>query len=182
MSTTSAPPKTKPVSDSVPKVNDELAVGADLEFQRHWWKFERAVWWLFGVLVFLDLLGVFGRGPLAKANLRTSDGSMDIKYERIERLGTPSLMTIQFGGPAIHDGKIELLVSESLVKELGTQRVVPQPAISQIGGGKIRYTFPASRYPATVQFQLAPAQAGKAHLNLEVAGFEQAAADIYVLP
>ena len=182
MSAMSPPPKTKPISDSVPKINDEIAVGEDLEFQQRWWKFERAIWWLFGVLVILDVLGCFGRGPVANAKLQTPDGSMDIKYERIERLGTPSMMTIQFGGSAIRDGKVELLVSESLVEELGTQRVIPQPAMSKVGNGKILYSFPASTYPATVQLGLAPTRAGMCHLSLEVPGFNRVNTNIFVMP
>jgi len=50
---------TEPVQDSVSKVNDELAVGSDLEFQRRWWKFERGVWIFFILLIVLDVLGVF---------------------------------------------------------------------------------------------------------------------------
>jgi hypothetical protein len=86
--------KTEPVTDSVPKINDEVAVGEDLEFQRSWWRFERCVWILFAVLVFLDVLGVFGRGPLAKAHAEAADGSMKIDYERVERFSTPSIMTV----------------------------------------------------------------------------------------
>ncbi len=96
---------TEPVVDSVPKVNDELAVGEDLEFQRKWWRFENAVWIFFALLILLDLLGVFGRGPLANARAETSDGSMQIQYERVERFSTPSLLTIRFGASAIRDQK-----------------------------------------------------------------------------
>ena len=56
-----APDSTQPVTDSVPKINDELAVGEDLAFQRRWWRFENAVWIFFALLVILDLIGAFGR-------------------------------------------------------------------------------------------------------------------------
>lgn len=29
---------TEPVQDSIPKINDELAVGTDMEFQDRWWR------------------------------------------------------------------------------------------------------------------------------------------------
>jgi hypothetical protein len=64
-------PFTKPVEDSVARVNYEVAVGEDLEFQRKWWKFENAAWVLFTLIIIIDLLGVFGRGPVAKAKHRT---------------------------------------------------------------------------------------------------------------
>ena len=37
----------KSIDDSVAKVDGEVAVGEDLEFQRKWWKFERAIWVFF---------------------------------------------------------------------------------------------------------------------------------------
>lgn len=66
----SASPITRRVKDDVPRYNDEVAVGEDLEFQRKWWKFENAVWLFFGVIILCDILGVFGRGWLAKARLQ----------------------------------------------------------------------------------------------------------------
>ncbi len=172
----------KPISDSVPKINDDLAVGADLEFQRRWWKFENKIWWIFGILVIMDVLGCFGRGPLANAKISASDQSIVVKYERIERLGTPSLMRIEFGPSAIHNGQVQLLVSQSLVEDLGTQRVVPQPAASKIGDSKILYTFPASVLPATVQLGLEPAKAGRSSLTLQVPGAAEVKTNIYVVP
>ena len=73
-------PLTKPVQDSVAKVNDEVAVGEDLDFQRKWWRFENAAWVFFTLIIILDLCGLFGRGPIAKAERHTADGTLDVKY------------------------------------------------------------------------------------------------------
>lgn len=174
--------ETKPVTDSISKVNDEIAVGADLEFQRKWWKFESAIWVLFTILVIMDLLGCFGRGYLAKAQAKTSDGSLDVHYERVERFSTPSVMTIQFGQSAIHDGNLQLWISESLVKKLGAQRVVPQPASSTLDHGGILYTFPATAIPASVEFAMQPAGVGLSDLTLQVPGQEKLPLKILVMP
>jgi hypothetical protein len=91
----------KPIDDSVAKVDGEVAVGEDIEFQRKWWKFERAVWILFGFILVLTLGGGFGRGPLAKAERETRDASINVKYDRIQRTGTPSIVTVAFGPSAI---------------------------------------------------------------------------------
>ncbi len=60
----------KPVEDSVAKVNDEIAVGEDLNFQRRWWRFENAAWMFFGLIILLDLAGLFGRGPLPRRSAK----------------------------------------------------------------------------------------------------------------
>jgi hypothetical protein len=174
--------ETKPVGDSVPKVNDEIAVGSDLEFQRKWWRFSHAMWTFFAVIVVADLLGCFGRGPLANARARTSDGSLDVKYERIERFSTPSILRIRFGPSAIHDGMIRLWVSQSLTKSLGNQRVVPQPLTSAVGEDGFSYTFPVTTPPVTIEFALEPAAPGIYPLALRVPGSEQLDLKIYVMP
>ena len=172
----------KPVEDTVSKVNGEVAVGEDLEFQRKWWRFERAVWIVFSLLILLDLTGAFGKGPLAHANRRASDGSINVKYERIERTGTPSIFRMDFGPSAIRDGKIMLFVNETVVKELGAQRIIPAPLSTEIGEGGLTYTFPASTLPASIELALQPSGPGRHHFTVGVRGSEQVSGDIIVVP
>jgi len=174
--------RAQPIQNSVQKVNDEVAVGSDLDFQRRWWRFERIIWILFLILVVLDALGFFGRGWAAKAHRRTSDGAMDLKYERVERYRTPSVLTIEFGPNAIHDEKVQLWVSETLVKPLGNQRVMPQPASSVVGQRGILYTFPATTNPASVEFAMEPSSVGVVPLSLRVPGAEGLTVKIMVMP
>lgn len=173
---------TEPVADTVPKVNDEIAVGSDLKFQYRWWRFERTVWIFFLIIVLADIAGVFGRGPFAKAHDRTPDGTLDLQYERVERFHTPSMMSIKFGPDAIHDGKIQLWVSESVVKQLGNQRIIPQPESSIVGANGILYTFPATQPPASASFALEPASAGIFHLAMQCPGAQQLNAKVVVMP
>lgn len=173
---------TTEVKDSVPKINNEVAVGADLPFQRNWWRFERAVWIFFTVLVLLDIAGVFGRGPVAKAERRSQDGMIDVHYERIERFSTPSILNVAFGPNAIHDGKVQLWVSENMIKVLGTQRIVPQPLASSIGEDGILYTFQASKPPASVQFALEPSAPGIFPIEVRVPGSQTLDLKVAVVP
>jgi hypothetical protein len=160
----------KPVEDSIARVNDEVAVGEDLDFQRKWWRFENFIWMLFTVIIVLDLAGLFGRGPIAKAERRSADGTIDVKYERIERTDSPSMLEIHFAQSAINNGKINIYVSESLVKELGAQRVIPAPRESAVGYGGLTYTFAATRAPATVSLALEPAGPGIYDFTIGVVG------------
>jgi len=173
---------TSPVRDSVSKVNDELAVGADLNFQRRWWVFERCVWVLFFLIVIADLLGCFGRGYFSHAEIKGPDGVTDIKYERIERFSTPSILTVNVGPSAVHQGQIKLWASGSLVKPLGNQRVIPEPLSSVLENGGILYTFSASARPSSVEFALEPATFGVFPLTLQVPGTEPVNLQIYVMP
>jgi uncharacterized membrane protein YcaP (DUF421 family) len=171
-----------PVGDSVPKVDDAVAVGEDLEFQRHWWRFEHIVWWFFALVLLADLLGAFGQGPLAKAERRASDQTIDVTYERIERATTPSILTVHPGAAAIHDGKMQLYVSDSVVKQLGNQRISPEPAASILGDGGITYEFPITTTPATIQFALEPSRPGVHDFSMHVPGGEAISGRVVVLP
>jgi hypothetical protein len=171
-----------PVEDSIAKVNDEVAVGEDLDFQRKWWRFENAAWVIFTLIIVLDLSGLFGRGPIAKAERRSADGAIDVKYERIARTDSPSILTIQFAQSAIQNGKIHLYVSNSLVKQLGTQRVIPAPQDTVIGEGGLTYTFPATKPPASVDLALQPSGPGIYDFTIGVIGSQTVRARVVVVP
>ncbi len=172
----------QPIKDSVAKVNDEVAVGEDLDFQRKWWRFEKGVWIVFTLILALDVLGVFGRGWAAKAQRAAADGSIDVKYERIERTSTPSIMTVNFDKSAIRDGEVSLYVGDSLVKQLGAQRVIPSPQTTAIGDGGLTYSFPATQVPASVEFALEPTGPGLRHFVIQVPGSASVEGDIFVVP
>jgi hypothetical protein len=179
----SSSPQTQPIEEeAVPKVNDEVAVGENLSFQRKWWVFERVIWGLFSFILVLDIAGVLGRGPAAKAEAATRDSAMHLKYERIERYGTPSLLVVQFTPLAIHEGKIQLWVSNSLVKELGNQRIVPQPIESKLQDDGFLYTFLSAAKSAPIQFALEPQQVGLHRLTLGLANGDRLALKIFVMP
>ena len=172
----------KQLGDDVPKVDGALAVGEDLEFQRRWWKFERLVWSFFILVLVADLSGILGRGPLAKAERRNSDGTLTIKYERVQRENTASMLTILPGPGAVQGGQLKLFVSDTLLKQLGTQRVIPQPEISAVGDGGVTYVFAAKQLPMTVQMELKPAKLGLQHFAVAVSGGSAVKADTFVLP
>ena len=172
----------EPITDSADKVDDAISVGEDLDFQRRWWRFEHAIWIFFLLVLVADVLGVFGRGWLSKAERHTKDQTLHVKYERVERASTPSIMTISFGPAAIREGHIQLFVSESLIKELGNRRIAPQPASSVLGESGVTYTFPATAPPATIEFMMQPSFPGIHDFELQIPGSAAVHARIFVVP
>jgi len=170
----------KPVEDSVPKINEEVAVGEDLVFQRKWWKFETFMWWVIALLLLLNFAGVFGRGPAAHAKM--SNEAMLVKYERVERTGTPSILEIQFTPNSLGKGPVKLYVSQSVVDQLGAQRVIPSPADTAVGRGGLTYTFSAEQAPGSVLFALQPSKPGIFHFSVEVPGSPSLSARVVVMP
>lgn len=174
--------KTKPVEDTVAKIDNEIAVGSDIEFQRRWWKFEHVAWTVLTLMVALDIAGVFGRGPVAKAKLEGPDHSYTVSYERIERYATPSILSIEFKPQAVTSGNIQLWVSSELVKGLGNERVIPQPEKTALVNNGLLYTFPAATPPDSVDFSLQPTGPGMFHLKISVPGHGNVEPTIYVVP
>lgn len=172
----------KMVGDNVPKVDGKVAVGEDLEFQRRWWRFEKIVWTFFVLVLIADVSGILGRGPLAKAERKASDGTLDVKYERVQREGTASIMTVLPNASAVRDGKVQIFVSDSILKQFGAQRVIPQPLTSTVGDGGVTYTFLATSLPITVQLELKPSFIGTHPFKIAVAGGQPVEAKSLVLP
>lgn len=167
----------------VPMVDDAVAVGEDLKFQERWWKFERITWSIFIVILLADVLGAFGGGPLAKAKIDEPGTGMNVTYERVERTGTPSMMSVQFGPDAVRDGKVTLFVSDTVVKGLGAQRVIPQPETSSLTGDGVTYTFPASATaPGQVRFELSPSGPGVFRYRLQIPGKTGVMRSVVVMP
>ena len=169
-------------SEDVPRVDGAIAVGEDLAFQERWWSFERIAWTFFALVLLADVLGVFGAGWFAHTKLQQPRSGMLIKYDRVLRTGTPSSIAIQFGQDAVHDGKVQLSVSDSVVKALGAQRVIPQPETSAIIAGGMLYTFPAGVAPGEVDFELQPSAPTIQHFRLQVVGRPAVEARVLVMP
>lgn len=170
----------KAVEDSIAKINDEVAVGEDLDFQERWWKFERIVWTFFTIVLLCTFAGLLGRGPLAVGHLH--DEFMQVQYEHIARSGTPNMMEIKFTPAAIQNGRVHLYVSDSVPKELGSTRVTPSPLETAMGNGGLTYTFAATTTPAAVKFLLQPDGPGIVPLTVGIAGQPALHTKVIVLP
>jgi len=96
---------------------------------------------------------------------------------------TPSILSLQFRPDAVQNGTVQLFVSNTVVKELGTQRVSPQPERSVLGNNGVTYTFPVQgRGPATVDLQLQSSFPGIHAFTLQVPGKQAVGGNIVVLP
>jgi hypothetical protein len=55
-----------------------------------------------------------------------NNDAMEVKYERIERVGTPSILQVKFASRASAAGKAKLYVSQSVVDELVLKESSPR--------------------------------------------------------
>lgn len=170
------------VQDTVPKIDGDIAVGEDLDFQRKWWRFERFIWVFFLLVLIADVLGLFGRGWLSKAELHTPDRALTLHYEWVERTSTPSIMTLDFGPAAVHDGHVQVFVSNSIVKSLGAHRIAPEPAVSTIGQDGVTYTVPANAGKMSMEISLMPQLPGEERFEVLIPGSPPLRGTVIVVP
>lgn len=175
--------QTRPVEDTIARIDNDLAVGEDLQFQRRWWRFEHIIWACFIIILALDLAGVFGRGPLSKAHVKTADGAINMTYERFARFQTPAIINLHFGPSAVQNGSIQLWVSQSLISGLGNQRIIPQPIKSTLSQDGILYTWASSNIPDDVEFAIEPASAGMHRFTIRLPALgDQLSKGVFVFP
>jgi uncharacterized membrane protein YcaP (DUF421 family) len=72
------------------------------------------------------------------------------------------------GADASVGGKVVITASDSIVKTLGAQRVIPQPESTIVTAGGMKYVFPAGDPPGEVDFELEPGTPGR--LSVHAAG------------
>lgn len=168
--------------DNYPRVEGSVSVSEDMEFQNAWWRFERISWYVLAAVLVADALGLLGQGWLARAQRAAPDGTIHLRYEKVQRAGAPSEITVEVDSSAIHNGQVNLFSSQNIVKQLGAEQIIPEPRTSEIGARGITYTFPASGSPAIVSIALQPLRPGYSQIEIGVPGSQPVRARILVLP
>jgi len=134
-------------------------VGEDIRFQRRVWRFQRFGWGAMALLVLFAVLGAFGGGPLAKASSRSADGTFEVEWERIERIGSDSRLRIRTLTPPtapltlrLEDGLAEVMLSS----------IEPQPRGESRAPGRVwlRFDPPAEGHAAEIVLNLRSSRPG----------------------
>lgn len=166
-----------------PHAEPAIDVGEDLGFQRRWWRFEAITWTIFALILVADCLGLFGEGWLAHRRIQLPNSALDIRYEGIVRASTPTKVTVRFDQNQLPPANaVQLFVSNSLIDDLGNQRIAPQPAVSAVGHDGITYVFPWTGAESSVLFSMQPSKPGIVHFSMHVPGHAPVTVRVLVLP
>ncbi|MBW8268947.1 hypothetical protein [Caldovatus aquaticus] len=127
-----------------------------LPFQRRTWRIQRIGWAAMALVVLAALSGATGRGgPLAEAETVTPDGALRIRYERMQRLGAPTLLRLEArAGAANRDGAIELRLDPAFLRDWRLRPGVPVPEAAAAGPDGLRLRFRAAPGAARVAVML----------------------------
>lgn len=147
---------------SLSRVNDDLSVGYDEKFENWWWRVEVCVWIILSIALIAGLTGAFGRGLLAEKEVGTNDSAMQIRYERIARYKTPSIMSVHIEPNVFHGNEAYLWLNNAVIDDMGAQRIIPEPLRSMPGVDGIGYIFLVQdvHRPLMLRFAMEPSRPG----------------------
>ncbi|WP_288437574.1 hypothetical protein [uncultured Pseudomonas sp.] len=106
-----------------PRVEKPLPIREEPGLQRWIWRCERLGWVLLGLFVALALAGLFASGgPWATATRVSADGQLSVEYERFQRRGAPTTLTLELA-----PGLDRIGLDERLVADWTVEALYPQP-------------------------------------------------------
>ena len=83
--------------------------GQNVEFQEREWTVQRIGWIAMGLVVLAAFIGLLGNsGPLATEKMRASDGTLEVKVNRIEQHHGPGELTVKVGPEHVQGGEVRI--------------------------------------------------------------------------
>lgn len=142
----------------------------------------RLMWVLLAALIVLVIAGLIGRRLTIKGHAKTQDGALSVQYERIERTHAPSVVDIQLGAAALHDGRFQLWINQRTVSRFASEPFSPKPLSSTVSEDGMIYTFPVANEGASVRLILDSTSPGTFPLEVRIPGSQMLTMKVAVLP
>jgi hypothetical protein len=147
-----------------------IEVDQDLDFQRKDWRFERIGWGAMLLIGIAAVGGVFGHGPLSNATASADDGSLRIEYQRFERHGAASELTVFLRRGASTDSSVLLWIGDEFLRSVHLEQIVPMPERQTSLGDRTLYEVAMRSDTSRVSFHVTPQTIGARTLELGIAG------------
>jgi hypothetical protein len=138
-----------------------LEIPEDIAFERRAWKVQRVGWVLMSVTLIAAVAGVFGDGPLAKAEA-TADG-VGVKYDRFVRSGGETELKLRLE-PGRGD-EVEGWLGREYLERFELVDVLPEPERVATDPERVRMTFRAGTPGEAVHVRIRakPRASGRLH-------------------
>ena len=125
---------------TVPRYGD-IEVDQDLDFQRRDWRAQRIGRIVMLAIVVAALGGAFGDGPLSSASAHSSNGHLQVDYERIARHSASLPLRVHVGPHAPGDSVVDLWIDEDYMHGLVVRDISPAPVQTRAGDRRLIYRF-----------------------------------------
>lgn len=137
---------------------------------------QRVAWWMCLAVVALAIGGVFGAGPLARAELVHGAGS--IRYEWIQRVGRETVLTFSAG--TAQEARIAL--QGPALDNLTLVGVMPPAARMWLSDDALQFSLPSDTAGAIARVRAVPQAAGAFRGSVLVDGQPRGTLLFVVLP
>ena len=146
---------------SMQRVGD-LEIEQDHDFQRRYWRLQRAGWIALSLVLLAGMLGLFGSGPLAGATVGAPDSPLRLEYDRFGRIDAPSTLTALVRPSTGRPGEAIVHLDRGFTDSFQIERVQPMPERTEAGPDHSVYAFRVTGpgEPVRVTFRLRPEQIG----------------------
>jgi hypothetical protein len=84
----------------------------------------RAILW---VVIAAAVIGLLGRGGISRAEARTADGKIYLRYERIARSGVDTCLHLEFVTPKEQQTQFTIWMNREAFEDTQVIRITPQP-------------------------------------------------------
>jgi hypothetical protein len=122
-------------------------------FHEREWHIQRGGWILVAIFLALAFAGLFGGGPLSRAQAVNAQGRID--YERFVRNGSPVELLITPARGARH-GISKVEITADFAETFRIESITPEPAGVTLSGRQLVYKFAATEPGAAISFHLDP--------------------------
>ena len=150
--------------------NKGVSFESTMRHHRAAWRVERVAWALGALALLGALLGLFGDGPLSRAQGGSVKG-LSVRYDRLLRANAPSHYTVDAGSAVVRQEVLRLRLEQALLDRIEIEAITPEPDQQQAGAGYTEFGFRVvSGAPVTIDFRFRPARFGAQAGHLSVDG------------
>ena len=157
----------------------EIEVDEDPDFLTRSWGVQRIGWIVMVLIVIAALLGLFGRGPLARATAGNAGDPLRLEYERFTRHSSPATLQVHLA-PGVTDeqegggGTARVWLDREYMQDIAIESISPEPQSMEAGKEGIVYVFRIAKADqfTRVTFHIQPKGYGLRSGRIGLAGRE----------
>lgn len=152
----------------------ELELGDYAAFHKRELAFKRVGVVALYVLLLAALVGLFGSGPLSRANARSADGALRVDYDRIVRANAPTELRFHVRNKRSTDGTVELWLDQSFAQQIRIEQIVPEPVRTRVLAGRLSVEMVAAAADTSLDIVMSyrPKWIGSSSVGVGVDGGE----------
>ena len=159
--------------------------GHDIEYQRREWVAQRIGWSVMALLVVAALVGLLGgSGWFANDELASPNGTLSLRYQRLEHYHEPTELELEVAPEAVENGELRIWVDGQYARGLEIEGIFPEPDQVQIEPERVIYVFLVSQptAPLTIQMAFQHGRFWRQSGELGVVGGDQISFNQFVFP